>query len=121
PLVQAALDVLVKVIRTWPPPQRMVALDLLRLIAAHTPDVANLRPTGGDSVVDLLEASGSFDPAHKNNLMLVTRLFVNMFNTVEGRRLVESNLERIYTLLGDAVKNIDLRPLKIAYVTLLLK
>lgn len=121
PLVTSAIDVLIKILTAWPQPKRLPGLDLLRLLAAYSPDVAVVHPVHRKTILDLMEASGSFDPQYRNNLMLAVRVFVNMFNTDKGRLFVENNSPKIYPLIHQAVGNSDNRPLKMAYVTLILK
>ncbi|RPA83343.1 PFU-domain-containing protein [Ascobolus immersus RN42] len=120
PLVTNSIDVLIKILTAWPQPKRLPGLDLLRLLAAYSPDVAVVHPVHRKTILDLMEASGSFDAQYRNNLMLAVRVFVNMFNTDKGRRFVEDNSPKIYPLIHQAVGNSDNRPLKMAYVTLIL-
>lgn len=94
PIVSAGLGLLVKVITTWPVDKRVPALDLLRLLAAASPLLAEYRVDGQD-VLGLLKNSGSVSRELTNNTMLTVRVFVNMFKTGPGRQYLATNYDQV--------------------------
>ncbi|KAI9803241.1 MAG: hypothetical protein M1825_002032 [Sarcosagium campestre] len=91
------VELIVRLATTWPPADRLPALDLLRLLAAASPAIALYRSTPDTSIVDALEQSGVFnDPDRPNNAMLAVRTFANLFETAEGRSLAATNFEKVF-------------------------
>jgi phospholipase A-2-activating protein len=82
PLPESCLEILSKLVRDWPPQDRLPALDLLRLVAGTSPLVAKM------NLVELFSSSGTFSKEHPNNVMLAVRAFVNIFQTDEGKKYV---------------------------------
>ena len=94
--IKRGVELVVKVATTWPPVQRLPGLDLLRLLAAGTNALATYKTAQGGNIVDALERSGVFeDKERSNNVMLATRTFVNLFETPEGRTLLDAELDKV--------------------------
>ncbi len=95
-VISNGLNLVVRLITTWPQGQRLPALDLLRLLAAETIAPATYRTAKGESIVGVLERSGVFsDQERTNNIMLAVRTFANLFETAEGRALAESEFDAV--------------------------
>ncbi|KAI9812331.1 MAG: hypothetical protein M1827_004780 [Pycnora praestabilis] len=122
PALSNGLELVIKLVTTWPPPQRLPGLDLLRLMTVATPTTAEYRDSTGDSIVGILERSGVFeDKERTNNVMLAVRAFANLFETKEGRSLAEQDFDKIRTLIKSASSspnNRTNRNLTIAITTL---
>ncbi|PNS20323.1 Ubiquitin homeostasis protein lub1 [Sphaceloma murrayae] len=84
------LDVLLKMISSWSPAARLPALDLLRLCAVSSA-FTSITSAGQGTIVDTLESADCFSISEDrpNNTMMATRILVNMFNTKEGRLIVD--------------------------------
>lgn len=93
-VVDAGLDLLVKIITTWSPQNRLPGLDLLRLVAAASPQAATYQ-TSGCKIGEILEISGGFKDDLVNNSMLSIRTYVNLFQTNEGRVYINTEFERV--------------------------
>ncbi len=94
--VNAGLSLVVRLITIWPAAQRLPGLDLLRLLAAQTTALSTYQSPKGESIVDVLERSAVFDDMERsNNVMLAVRTFVNLFETAEGRKMVESDFDAV--------------------------
>lgn len=137
PEVLDGLQILVKIITSWPVQQRLPALDLLRLIAAASPIAAEYK-AGDADLLTVITDSGSVSAQYANNTMLTVRAFVNMFQTDAGKNYVDQKYEevsysnisahlteltqyKILELVKNAAKDTTNRNLKIAEATLLLK
>ena len=84
----------------WPPADRLPGLDLLRLLAAASPEVATYRTPTDDTIIDVLASSGVFeDPDRTNNVMLAARVFSNLFETPQGRDLADTNFQKLHSLV----------------------
>lgn len=93
--VDASLDLLVKIITTWSPQNRLPGLDLLRLLAAASPRAATYQTNDGSKIGEILEISGGFKEDLVNNSMLSIRTYVNLFQTNEGRVYINTRFERV--------------------------
>jgi phospholipase A-2-activating protein len=90
------IDIVIKIIATWPAASKMPGLDLLRLIAAAGPVAATYRGSNGENIIELLESTGAFSAdSPTNNFMLTIRTLVNLFATKEGLELVGPDLEKV--------------------------
>jgi len=90
------IELVVRLITLWPPAQRLPGLDLLRLLAAATPVIATYKNSSGDGILEILESSGVFeDKERSNNIMLAVRMFVNLFETGEGRTLAAEEFGKV--------------------------
>lgn len=95
--VEAGLDLIVKIITSWTPQNRLPGLDLLRLLAAASPQAATYQ-FNGSRIGEILETSGGFDNDLVNNAMLAARTYVNLFQTVEGKEYMNTRFERVRPL-----------------------
>lgn len=93
----AGIDLVIRLISTWPPTHRLPGLDLLRLLAAEPSGaLVTYRTSRDESIVDILALSGVFDdPERSNNIMLAIRTFVNLFQTDEGRSIVDAEFDKV--------------------------
>lgn len=118
--LRQGVNVVVQMIKTWPASPQLPALDLLRLLAAATPDTALYRSADGHTIVDVLEESKIFeDPDRPNHIMLAARAFSNLFETSQGQRLANESFEKTRALVT-ASKNSSNRNFIIAITTLYL-
>ncbi|KAI9832989.1 MAG: hypothetical protein M1826_000768 [Phylliscum demangeonii] len=124
--VRAALDRVLDMVRDWPRPKRLPALDLLRLLAAVSSEVATGTYAGdGSNVVAVLARSGTFeqgeaDNNNTNNMMLGVRTFANLFETSASRALMDAEFDQILTLTSTIPTLVSNRNLQISYTTLLI-
>ncbi len=120
PVVNSALTVgvalVVYMLTSWPPSHRLPALDLLRLLAAATPAVAEYRADG--NIIDVLITGGFEDKDRENNTMLGTRAFGNLFETAPGRSLADTEFDRIHGTVKTSSAGTANRNLTIAAATL---
>ncbi|KAI4258765.1 MAG: hypothetical protein LQ352_001074 [Teloschistes flavicans] len=118
--LRQGLNVVVQMIKTWPTSPQLPALDLLRLLAAATPDTAVYRSSDGNTIVDVLKESKVFEDSDRpNHIMLAARAFSNLFETPQGQRLANESFDEIHALVT-ASKNSSNRNLIIAITTLYL-
>lgn len=94
-VVDTGLDLLVKIITTWSPQNRLPGLDLLRLVAAASSHAATYQTSDGRKIGEILEISGGFKDDLMNNSMLSIRTYVNLFKTNEGRVYINTGFERV--------------------------
>ena len=93
--LEACLPVAVKIATNWQPPiNRLAGLDLLRFLAAASPDVPDFELEGED-IVTAVVTSGVFDESlistNTKLAMVAIRLFSNlMFGSEMGRGLLEA-------------------------------
>jgi phospholipase A-2-activating protein len=83
------LELLNKLIRSWPSQHRLPLLDLLRLAAGTSPLVAQM------NLLELFKSSGTISAEFPNNVMLAIRSFVNIFHTEEGRKYAQDHHEEV--------------------------
>ena len=114
------VNLVIYILSNWPPSHRLPALDLLRLLAAATPAVADYRGTSSNSIVDILASSGFDDKDRENNIMLSVRAFGNLFETKEGRSLADKAFKKIHHLVKASSTGTSNRNLTIAVATLYL-
>jgi tetratricopeptide (TPR) repeat protein len=89
------LNLVMKLVTTWPATQKLPGLDLLRLLVAVAPLAATYQGPHGQNIVGILESSGVFsDQDRPNNIMLAVRAFANLFKTEEGRALAGAEVEK---------------------------
>lgn len=98
--LETCLPVAVKIATQWQPPtNRLAGLDLLRFLAAATPDLPEFEVQGEDIVTHVV-TSGLFDSSlvsTSTKLAMVTiRLFSNlMFGSQMGRGLLEAHSDLV--------------------------
>ena len=108
------------ILTSWPPSHRLPALDLLRLLAAATPALAEYRTSSLTNVVDILATTGFDDKDRENNTMLSIRAFGNLFDTASGRSLADKEYDKIHELVQGSSLGTTNRNLTIAITTLYL-
>ncbi len=122
PTANSALTIgvalVVFILTSWPASHRLPALDLLRLLAAATPAVAEYRADG--NIIDVLITGGFEDKDRENNTMLGTRTFGNLFETAQGRSLADTEFDRIHELVKTSSAGTANRNLTIATATVYL-
>lgn len=108
------------ILTSWPPSHRLPALDLLRLLAAATPVLAEYRTSSSTNVIDVLATSGFDDKDRENNIMLSVRACGNLFATTSGRNLADKDYDKIHELVKGSSGGTTNRNLTIAVATLYL-
>ena len=119
PTVKDGLEIVLGIATLWPSAQRLPGLDLLRVLAAATPSVAEWKSSTGGDIVETLENSGVFEEKDRsNNIMLAIRALANLFETVKGRNLADARFDKIHSLVRSASQGSTNRNLIIAVTTL---
>jgi phospholipase A-2-activating protein len=112
----AGIDIIVKAATQWPADKRLPALDLLRLLFAHSVPVTYL--TLQQSILQLLADSGVFEnTSPPNNTMMAVRSISNMFKTEEGRAVANDEFDRLHQFVSPFITSTT-RNLIIAITTL---
>ena len=123
PTANSALTIgvtlVVYILASWPASHRLPALDLLRLLAAATPAVADYH-SNANNIIDVLTTGGFEDKDRENNIMLSVRAFGNLFETQQGRNLADKDFDKIHHLVKSASSGTSNRNLTIAVATLYL-
>ena len=119
PTLTVGVNLVMFILKSWPPSHRLPALDLLRLLAAATPAVATHISDSSNSI-DILAASGFEDKDRENNIMLSIRAFGNLFETSEGRNLADKDFDKIHNLVKSSSAGTSNRNMTIAITTLYL-
>lgn len=109
-----------QILKSWPPSHRLPALDLLRLLTAATPALAEYRTSSSTNVIDILATSGFDDRDRENNIMLSVRACGNLFDTSSGRNLADKDFDKIHDLVKGSSTGTTNRNLTIAVTTLYL-
>lgn len=120
PALTDSIPIIMHMLTTWPAASRLPALDLLRLFAAATPDLAD---QADPNMVGVLSTHAFDDKDRVNNIMLAVRTFGNLFETTPGRNLADHNFDQIHNLVKEAASspaNSANRNLTIAVTTLYL-
>ncbi|KAI9676456.1 MAG: hypothetical protein M1817_000613 [Caeruleum heppii] len=124
--MRSGIDLVIKMITSWPPAQRLPGIDLLRLIAGASSALASYNTGRGETIIDVLARSGVFTEWDRSNhVMLAVRGLGNLFQTDEGRRLVTSAFDQILALSFPSTPTSDdatrsNRNIQIALATLLI-
>jgi len=113
------VTLVVYILSSWPPSHRLPALDLLRLLAAASPAVAEYRSMGSN-IINIVATGGFEDKDRENNVMLAVRAFGNLFETSQGRNLADTDFDRIHDLVKSSSAGTSNRNLTIAVATLYL-
>jgi phospholipase A-2-activating protein len=126
PLPQRSLDLVVRLVTSWPYGDRLPGLDLLRCVAKFPLAAAFTDPTHG-SLLDLavtasLPSDGS--APNENAVMMGLRTIANLFSSANGRSVISADaetaigfLERVAGLNGgDAIGPFN-RNVMIAFTT----
>ncbi|KAF3902216.1 hypothetical protein ABW21_db0209017 [Orbilia brochopaga] len=114
--VTGGLALLVKIVKDWDGMQKLAALDLLRVLARHSPAV----PLYADDILTVLEQAGCFNPANTSHAVFGTRVFVNLFQYAEGFKYVTERADEIIGKVLGAAQGNGNRLLNISVDTLLL-
>jgi phospholipase A-2-activating protein len=110
------IDLIIRAATQWPVDKRLPALDLLRLLFAHSIPVTYL--TLQQSILQLLADSGVFEKTSPpNNTMMAIRSFSNMFKTEEGRAVANDEFDRLHEFVSPFITSTT-RNLIIAITTL---
>ena len=111
------VTLVVYVLTYWPTSHRLPALDLLRLLSAATPAVAEYQAEASN-IIDIVATSGFEDKDRENNIMLSVRAFGNLFETSQGRNLADKDFDKIHDLVKSSSAGTSNRNLVIATATL---
>ncbi|EPS37886.1 hypothetical protein H072_8514 [Dactylellina haptotyla CBS 200.50] len=114
--VTGGLAVLVKIITEWEGSQKLAALDLLRVLARHSPAVA-LYP---DDLLTVLTKAGCFEKGSVAPAVFGTRVLLNLFHHAEGLKYVSEKWEDILGLVSAAAEGSENKLLNISVDTLFL-
>jgi len=114
--VEGGLDLIIKLVTTWPYKDRMPGLDLLRLLIV-APDTAKFDHPGGNIVDLLLVGAIETETPAENHVMMATRAFANLFASSEGRALAVKEFEKIQDTVSTAIKSSTNRNLLVAATT----
>ncbi|KAF3939605.1 hypothetical protein ABW19_dt0202309 [Dactylella cylindrospora] len=117
--VVGGLNLLAKVITTWDGPQKLPALDLLRVLARYSPAVP-LYDGHEDGILGVLQEGGCFNPANTSHAVFGTRVLLNLFHHAEGLKLVTDRYEEIAKNVLAVTEGNTNRLLNISVDTLLL-
>ena len=120
PALTTGIPLVFHILTSWPPSHRLPALDLLRLLAAATPALAEYRTSSLTNVIDILASSGFDDKDRENNIMLSVRACGNLFDTTSGRDLADNDFDKIHELVKCSSGGTSHRNLTIAIATLYL-
>lgn len=118
-----SIPIVLHMLTAWPVAYRLPALDLIRLLAAATPALADHYSDSARSIVDDLSDYGFEDMDRSNNIMLAVRALSNLFETAIGRNIADNELEKVLQLVQGAWNhqaNTSNRNLVIAVSTLYL-
>lgn len=118
PALTTGIPLVLYMLTSWPPSHRLPALDLLRLLAAATPALAEYRSPSSENVIDALATSGFDDKDRENNIMLAVRAFGNLFEIAAGRSIAEKQFDKIHELVKTSSARTSNRNLTIAVATL---
>ena len=121
PTLTTGTELVLQLLMTWPPSHRLPALDLVRLLAAATPALAEYRSSSSETtgIIDVLASRGFDDKDRGNNIMLTVRAFGNLFETSPGRNIVDNDFDKIHQLIKASTWTAN-RNLIIAVATLYL-
>ncbi|KAJ6260705.1 LOW QUALITY PROTEIN: Ubiquitin homeostasis protein [Drechslerella dactyloides] len=114
--VTGGLALLIKIVKEWDGVQKLAALDLLRVLARHSPAV----PLYSDDILAVLEQAGCFNPANTSHAVFGTRVLVNLFHYAEGLKYVTERSDEIIGKVLGAAQGSGNRLLNISVDTLLL-
>ena len=115
--VAGGLDLAIKLCTAWPYKDRLPGLDLLRLLAVAPMTAAYSHPRGGN-IIDVLEQGAMEEqPPVENHVMMATRAFANLFESIEGRALAVKEFDRIQTIISTAILGSTNRNLLVATTT----
>ena len=112
------IPLVIHIVTSWPPSHRLPALDLLRLLAAATPALAEYRSSSSTNIIDVLATHGLDDKDRENHVMLSVRAFGNLFGTESGRNLADRDYNKIHELVQGSSLGTTNRNLNIAVATL---
>ncbi|TKA73392.1 hypothetical protein B0A49_06805 [Cryomyces minteri] len=113
------IDLVLRLATAWPVELRLPGLDLLRLLAAASPNLVTRTSSSADDIVDVLASSGVFESAHDrpNNTMLAIRCLANVFMTDEGRLITDGEFDKIVGLMHPFLQSAN-RNVAVAIATL---
>ena len=96
--LERVVELAVKLATTWPAEKQLPGTDLICILAASCPLVATYTGPNSETIVDVL--SPAFANTEKpNHALLATRGFVNLFNTEEGRLIMDGQFDQVHELL----------------------
>lgn len=130
PALKASLPLLFNIATTWQPiSNRLACLDMLRFLAAGSPEAVQPSTTsgGGTTTVTLILDSGVFDPSvlkQNSKLAMITiRLLSNLLCSESGRLAVEDVFDAVMEKIRITTATVDVNndsALAVAVATFLL-
>ncbi|KAL9086287.1 MAG: hypothetical protein Q9165_007202 [Trypethelium subeluteriae] len=98
PALKEGVELAVKIATTWPVEKRLPGTDLLCALAASSPSLATYTSSGSGTIVDVF--SDAFANTEKpNHALLAIRGFANLFNTEQGRLIMDGEFDKVHELL----------------------
>ena len=119
PVLPEGIDVVIKIITSWPADKRLPGYDLLRVLAAASETtVTHTSALEGQTIVDILASTEVFSPeAHINSTMLAVRTLANLFMNSDGRTIMDGEWDTVHTLVEPFLASTN-RNLVVAITTL---
>ena len=98
PALSEGVELAVKLATTWPIEKRLPGTDLLSALAASSPLLATYTSSGSETIIDVF--SDAFANTEKpNHALLAIRAFANLFNTEQGRLIMDGEFDKVHELL----------------------
>lgn len=98
--VSGGLELAIKISTAWPYADRLPGLDLLRLLAVAPMTATYTLPDGTNFASILVSAVSEQQPPAENHVMMASRAFGNIFQSIEGRALATAEFEQIQSLIA---------------------
>jgi len=119
PVLPEGIDVVIKIITSWPADKRLPGYDLLRVLAAASETtVTRTSALEGQTIVDILASTEVFSPeAPINSTMLAMRTLANLFMNSDGRTIMDGEWDTVHTLVEPFLASTN-RNLVVAITTL---
>lgn len=95
------VPITIHMIEVWPAGFRLPALDLLRLLAAASPALAEYVSSPCVTILETLERYAFDDNERANNVMLGVRTLGNLFETEAGRAIADSHFDKVRLIAKD--------------------
>ena len=98
PALNEGVELAVKLATTWPIEKRLPGTDLLCALAASSPSLAAYKSSDIETIIDVF--ADAFKNTEKpNHALLAIRGFANLFNTEQGRLIMDGEFDKVHALL----------------------
>ncbi|KAI9711494.1 MAG: hypothetical protein M1820_002057 [Bogoriella megaspora] len=99
PALEEGIELAIKLATSWPPEKRLPGIDLLSALARYSPLLVTSTSSNSTTIIDTLsEAFAQKD--QPNQAMLAIRAIANLFNTEQGRLIMDGEFDKIHELLA---------------------